>query len=165
MFRKEDRRSGSTRSAGRWAFAVLLVLVLGIWGVSQTLLPSDDDEREQLPYSEVKRLAQEEPERIEHLEFQPDERRIVVRFRAGTSADSSYPSDASAAAFERTLDEQGIAYSAEPGGESAWGSFLVYLVPFVLFFGFWIFLMRGMRKIDGEGGEREHAGEWWKRGG
>ena len=43
-----------------------------------------------------------------------------------------------------TLEAKGIAFDSEGIGGSSWG-FLIYLLPFVLFIGLWIFLMRRMQ--------------------
>jgi ATP-dependent Zn protease len=68
--------------------------------------------------------------------------------------------------FEELLDAQGIRYESRGSGDSAWWSILTYLLPFALFFGFWIFLMqrvqgkgRDGRKGDSEGEARGQAGE------
>ena len=158
MLRPEDRESGRRGHAGRWALLVLLAIVALIWLASETLLPADADEAE-IAYSEVKRLVVEAPETIERLEFRPDDRTIEVRFTDGTSAESAYPSETSAAQLERTLDEQGVEYTAEPGGNGTWWSFAVYLVPFALFFGFWIFLMR---RVERFGSRRGNGSEPWR---
>ncbi len=160
MLPPEDRESGRSRLRGALPLLILLAVVLGIWAVSQLVL-TDDAEPRVLAYSGVKRLAVEEPERIDHLRFQPSDRTIVVSFSDGTSAETAYPSDASAAAFEQTLDEQGIEYSSDSAGANAWWSFLVYLLPFLLFFGFWILLLRMNRGAR----PREDTGQWWRRAG
>jgi cell division protease FtsH len=62
----------------------------------------------------------------------------------GTNLETHYPSDLSALEFERLLDQQGIRHESRVSGDgdSAWWSILTYLFPFLLFMGFWVFLMR-----------------------
>jgi ATP-dependent Zn protease len=119
---------------------ILIVVVLAI-----TALPSvldDDPDRRGLPYSELKALVRESPEEIDSLVFRQDDLRIEVRMANGDEAETTYPSDASAATFEELLDEQGVAYSAEPSSEYSWWSFALYLLPFVLFIVCMFFLLR-----------------------
>jgi ATP-dependent Zn protease len=70
--------------------------------------------------------------------------------------EARYPSDASALEFEETLDAQGIRYESRASGGSGWWSILVYLLPFLLFMGFWVFVMRRAQEKDRD----RRRGEW-----
>ena len=61
--------------------------------------------------------------------------------RTATKIKVNYPSDQSQIEFQNLLEEKGVAFDSKGTGDSAWWSILTYLLPFVLFFGFWIFLM------------------------
>src|SRR5262249_12017469 len=53
----------------------------------------------------------------------------------------NYPSDQSAPVIERQLQQGKVNYDSKGIGSSPWWSILTSLLPFVLLFGFWIFLM------------------------
>jgi cell division protease FtsH len=120
------------------------VLVL-IYLASQTFLEGDGDE--DIAYSELKTLVRNQPDSIQEVVFEPESFGIEVRLRNGNQRDAHYPSDESQIAFEQLLDEQGVAYDSKGRGSSGWWPILTYVLPFVIFFGFWIFLMqRGQEK-------------------
>jgi cell division protease FtsH len=52
-----------------------------------------------------------------------------------------YPTDQSEYAIEHLLKTKGVTYNSKGVGSSPWWSILSSLLPFVLLFGFWIFLM------------------------
>jgi ATP-dependent Zn protease len=66
---------------------------------------------------------------------------LEIQLANGETRESHYPSEASALELERLLDDRGIPYKSTGSGDSAWWSILTYLLPFLLFFGFWIFMM------------------------
>ncbi len=53
----------------------------------------------------------------------------------------NYPSDVSALQVENLLKAENVTYDSKGKGSSAWWTILTSLLPFVLLFGFWIFLM------------------------
>jgi cell division protease FtsH len=59
----------------------------------------------------------------------------------GKKVKVNYPSDQAQIEFQQELQDKGIPFDSKGTGDSAWWSILTYLLPFVLFFGFWIFLM------------------------
>jgi cell division protease FtsH len=52
-----------------------------------------------------------------------------------------YASPQSEAALEKQMEAKGVAFNSKGIGSSPWWSILTGLLPFVLLFGFWIFLM------------------------
>jgi cell division protease FtsH len=89
--------------------------------------------------------------------FVPKPQVLEITFHDGRKLKTNYPSDASVPRLEELLEENGITHDSRGSGDSAWWSILTYLLPFVLFFGFWIFLMDRMkgsrwrrRSADGE---------------
>jgi ATP-dependent Zn protease len=115
------------------------VLVL-VYLASQTLLEGGGDE--DIGYSELKALVRSEPDNIREVVFEPGSLGIDVKLRNGGQRDAHYPSDESQIAFEELLDEQGVAYDSKGRGSSGWWSILTYVLPFLVFFAFWIFLIR-----------------------
>jgi cell division protease FtsH len=133
---------------GRWlrrGLFLLILIVLLVWLASQTLLPDGDDER-RIAYSDAKALVGGSPDDVARVLFEPKKNGLELRMTDGRILQTYYPVDESAVAFEELLDENAVAYDSRSRGDSAWWSFLTYLLPFVLFFGFWIFLMRSVQR-------------------
>ncbi len=140
-----------SRRFPRWSSALfpLVAIVLLVYLASQTLL-APGEERARLPYSDAKELVRDSPGEIEIVVFEPRSQRLEIDLRDGRRYESNYPSDASQLALEEELEEAGVRHDARASGDSAWWSFLTYLLPFVLFFGFWIFLMNRMKRGRGD---------------
>ncbi|HXV57678.1 MAG TPA: ATP-dependent metallopeptidase FtsH/Yme1/Tma family protein, partial [Gaiellaceae bacterium] len=129
----------------RSALFPLIVIVLLVYLASQTLLPQDEKE-EKHTYSELITLVQESPDQIEQVVFSPKGRSIEATLQAEGDSEPAawkvnYPSDQSQIEFQNLLEQQNVAFDSKGTGDNPWWSFLTYLLPFVLFFGFWIFLM------------------------
>ncbi len=123
----------------RSALFPLILIVLLVWLASHTLLPNRD-EHKKIAYSELINRVEADPELVDNLVFNPKSRSIEAEI-GNQKVKTNYPSDESQAAFQETLEAKGVAFDSKGTGESAWWSFLTYLLPFILFFGFWIFLM------------------------
>jgi cell division protease FtsH len=142
----------------------LVIIVLLVYLASQTLL-NDGDDGDEIAYSEAKTIVEERPHTVSNVVFHPRSKKLEMQLTSGGTLEARYPSDASALQFEELLDAKGIRYESRGSGDSAWWSILTYLLPFVLFFGFWIFLMqrgqgkrRDGRKGESEGESRDEAG-------
>ena len=59
----------------------------------------------------------------------------------GTKFTVYYASDQAQADLQKQLEEKNVAFDSKGIGTSAWWTILTSLLPFVLLFGFWIFLM------------------------
>jgi cell division protease FtsH len=127
------------------------VIVVLVYLASQTLLDQEGDGEQAIAYSELKQLVRTEPESITEVVFVPRRNGIDVRLANGETLEAHYPSDESQLAFEQLLEENDVAHDSRGTGESAWWSILTYLLPFVLFVGFWIFLMRQVQGRDDKG--------------
>jgi cell division protease FtsH len=136
---ERDQQPWWRRELGRALFP-LIIIVLIVYLAAQTLLPTDDGAAG-VTYRDAKRLIRETPEEIELATFRPKGRVLELTMEDGRQLETNYPSDESAVVLEELLDEGGVQYDSTGSGESAWWSILTYLLPFVLFFGFWIFLM------------------------
>jgi cell division protease FtsH len=123
----------------RSALFPLLIIVLLVWLASQTLLPNKD-ERQKIAYSELISKVETQPSSVQDLVFSPKGRGIEATV-ADAKVKTNYPSDESQAAFQSLLQEKGVAFDSKGTGESPWWSMLTWILPFLLFFGFWIFLM------------------------
>jgi cell division protease FtsH len=124
----------------RSAFFPLLVIVALAWLASETLR-GNDGKSEKMTYSEVREQVISEPTSIQKVTFDPKKHGINVEFGSGKKTSVHYPTDQSQEAFEKLLAEHGVTYDSKGTGSSAVWVLLSTLLPFVLLFGFWIFLM------------------------
>jgi cell division protease FtsH len=123
----------------------LIVIVLLVYLVSQTLLADKNGDRPAMTYSQFLDVVESQPELLDNVLFDPESRGIEAHLRNGQTQKVHYTTDESAFALEQSLRSHHISFDSKGGGDSAWWSILTYLLPFVLFFGFWIFLMRQVR--------------------
>jgi cell division protease FtsH len=129
----------------RSALFPLIVIVLLVYLASQTLIPRSD-EKTKITYSGLIQQVETNPETFkEPIVFNPKGRSIEAT-QSGTNGEATkykvnYPSDQAQIEFQNLLEEKGVEFDSKGTGDSAWWSILTYLLPFVLFFGFWIFLM------------------------
>ena len=136
--------------------------MLLVYLASQTLF--DDRPDDEIAYSEAKAIAEDRPTTVENASSSRARRSSRWSSPTAASLEARYPSDLSALEFERALDEQGIRHESRAGGGgTAWFSILAYLLPFVLFMGFWVYLMSRHqgKAADRRRGESEadHRGE------
>ncbi len=125
----------------RSAFFPLLVIVALAWLASETLR-GDNSKQRKVTYSEVRSQVVNNPSSIEEVIFDPKKHGITVKYREDNQkAKVNYPTDQSQEAFEQLLAEHGVMYDSKGTGSSAIWVLLSTLLPFVLLFGFWIFLM------------------------
>jgi cell division protease FtsH len=125
----------------RSALFPLIVIVLLVYLASQTLLPKNEEETK-ITYSQLIQQVETNPDQYEQVTFSPKGRSIeAVERGTGDKIKVNYPSDEAQIEFQNLLEEQGVLFDSKGTGDSAWWSILTYLLPFVLFFGFWIFLM------------------------
>jgi cell division protease FtsH len=122
----------------RSALFPLIVIVLLVYLASQTLIPRRDAQRK-VTYSEFINLV--EAGKVNEAKFTPTRQQIDGTLVGGDKVKVNYPSDLSAHDVEVKLREEGITYDSKGKGTSAWWTILTSLLPFVLLFGFWIFLM------------------------
>ncbi|MGH3007346.1 MAG: ATP-dependent zinc metalloprotease FtsH, partial [Gaiellaceae bacterium] len=130
----------------RSALFPLIVIVLLVYLASRTLLPQEE-EGPKMTYYQLQQAVEENPDQFQQVVFSPKGRSIEAVYTdpERPKAKVNYPSDQSQIEFENLLAQQGINFDSKGTGESAWWSFLTYLLPFVLFLGFWIFLMNQMQ--------------------
>jgi cell division protease FtsH len=125
----------------RSALFPLIVIVLLVYLASQTLLPGRSDQTQKITTSQLIDLVQNEPLSIESVLFTPKSHSIEAKLKSGKKYKVNYASDEAQIEFQQELENHDIVFDSKGTGDSAWWSILTYLLPFVLFFGFWIFLM------------------------
>jgi cell division protease FtsH len=125
----------------RSALFPLIVIVLLVFLASRTLLPGGSNDTQKMTYSQLIERVQDSPETIQSVTFVPKSREIQATLSDEKKVKVNYPSDESQIEFQNELETHGVAFDSKGTGDSAWWSILTYLLPFLLFFGFWIFLM------------------------
>jgi cell division protease FtsH len=124
----------------RSALFPLLIIILLVYLASQTLLPRSDSARK-VTYSQLITAVENEGQSaVQEVVFKPKSREIEAILH-GDKVKVNYPSDQSQIEFQNLLEQKGITFDSKGIGDSPWWSILSYLFPFLLLFGFWIFLM------------------------
>jgi cell division protease FtsH len=127
----------------RSALFPLIVIVLLVFLASRTLLPGGSNDTQKMTYSQLITKVETDPTSIKSVLFVPKSREIQAELSDGSKVKVNYPTDQSQFAFQEALQDAStpISFDSKGTGDSAWWSILTYLLPFLLFFGFWIFLM------------------------
>jgi cell division protease FtsH len=121
----------------RSALFPLFVIVLLVYLASQTLIPHKSN-GVQKTLSEVKQDIS--ASKVSDVMFNPSKRQLTGK-DDGKNFSVHYPSDQSAPVIEALLTKNNVQYDSKGTGSWSWISFFTSLLPFVLLFGFWIFLM------------------------
>jgi cell division protease FtsH len=121
------------------AFPILLVVILAF--VAQRVM-SDQSGPEPPSYNQF--LAQIEKGEIEKVTINTKDNTLDVDERNGESFSTGYPSNTEQS-LQNSLEKNGVKFDVKGTGGSSLLSLLTYILPFVLFFGFWIFLMNQMQ--------------------
>jgi cell division protease FtsH len=123
------------------AFPILIVVVLAFF--AQRLI-SPGSSTETPDYNTfVQRVDQGQ---IESVTWNTKDNTLNVKQTDGTSYDESYPdSDSAQAELLNNLQQHNVKTEIKGKGGSSLLSLLTYILPFLLFFAFWIFLMNQMQ--------------------
>jgi cell division protease FtsH len=121
----------------RSALFPLFVIVLLVYLASQTLIPHKSN-GVKVTYSQFKQDAK--AGKVVDVTFNPSKRQITGK-DDNKDFSVNYPADQSVPQLENLLDKAHVTYNSKGTGSWSWISFFTSLLPFVLLFGFWIFLM------------------------
>jgi cell division protease FtsH len=132
----------------RSALFPLVIIAALVWLALQTL-GGNSQKTEKITYSTaLQRIEQCDPAarskcQIEEVVFNPNKHELKLTFKGTEKRDATvhYPSEQSVPVIEKTLEDHGVTFDSKGVGSSPWWSILTSLLPFVLLFGFWIFLM------------------------
>jgi cell division protease FtsH len=128
----------------RSALFPLVIIAALVWLALQTL-GGHGTKSEKLTLSDVQtKIEACQPGgscEIKEAVFNPNKHELKVQLDTGKNAVVHYPSDQSAPGLEKLLYDHGVPFDSKGTGSSPWWSVLTSLLPFVLLFGFWIFLM------------------------
>ena len=129
------------------AFPILLVVILAF--VAQKMI-SKESASEPPTYNQL--IAQKSDGgliatgKIEEVTIDTEDNKLDVKEKGedGKSWTTGYPPNTEQS-LVNLLDENSVTTKVKPKGGSGWLSLLTYVLPFVLFLGFWIFLMNQMQ--------------------
>jgi cell division protease FtsH len=130
----------------RSALFPLVIIAALVWLALQTL-GGHGQKSERVTYSQVYNqiLQCNEPSGngcpIQEVVFSPNKQQLNVKYEDGKKANVHYPSDQVVPDLQKALHDHGVLFDSKGTGSSPWWSILTSLLPFVLLFGFWIFLM------------------------
>jgi cell division protease FtsH len=124
----------------RSAFFPLLVIAALAWLASETLR-GDDEKVEKATYSDLIQRVESNPRSIEKVTFDPKKNSIKAELTSDNVVKVNYPTDQSQENFEQKLLDNNVPFDSKGKGSSALWVLLSTLLPFILLFGFWIFLM------------------------
>ena len=122
----------------RSALFPLFVIVLLVYLASQTLIPHGKN-TEKLTLSEFTTKVKEH--QVDSAEFNPSKRAVTFKLTDGKKGTVHYPSDQNAPVLTNLLQDNNVTYDSKGTGNWSWIGFFTSLLPFVLLFAFWIFLM------------------------
>jgi cell division protease FtsH len=129
----------------RSALFPLIVIVLLVYLASRTLM--DQPAKEKVTYSQLQQRVAGDSDSIDTIVANPNKQELAVQLKPtggeekGEKFKVAYPSPESLRDFESKIRAENINFDSKSVGGSPWWSLLTSLLPFVLLFGFWIFLM------------------------
>ncbi len=123
------------------AFPILIVIVLAFF--AQRLI--SPGEREDPPtYNEFLAQIENDPDSIQSVTLSPKTQTAKVVETNEEEYSTGYPPNTEES-LVNTLQRNDIETDVESTGGSSFLNILTYILPFLLFFGFWIFLMNQMQ--------------------
>jgi ATP-dependent Zn protease len=134
-----------TRERGWQTYLFPLVIIAAlVWLGAQTI--GGDSKGDRVPFSDALTMVRQSSGGIVRATFRPSTHEVEFRFSSGRRDKTVYPVDQSAFELQQLLEEKGIPFDAKrPGSGPVW-SLLTALLPFVLLIGFWLLLMRNVRR-------------------
>jgi cell division protease FtsH len=124
----------------RSALFPLIVIVLLVYLASQTLMRGGD----KAPKTTLSGLIQQvksDPSQFKGVNFDPNKQKVSYELQSGTKGSVNYPTPQAQIQLQNLLEKNNVEFDSKGVGSSPWWSILTSLLPFVLLFGFWIFLM------------------------
>ena len=129
----------------RSALFPLVIIAALVWLALQTLGGHSSAQSSKLTLSQVQQKIDtcdtSPPCAFQELVFTPNKNQLNYTLADGKKGSVHYPSDQSAADLQAAMNKHGVPFDSKGVGSSPWWSILTSLLPFVLLFGFWIFLM------------------------
>ncbi|MQA73860.1 MAG: ATP-dependent zinc metalloprotease FtsH [Solirubrobacterales bacterium] len=123
------------------AFPILIVIVLAFF--AQRLISPGDSE-ETPTFTEFESQVKNAPTSIDSVTFEQKDHTLTVAKSDGSEYSVGYLPEQELE-LTNTLGQNEIETKIEGTGGSSFLSILTYVLPFLLFFGFWLFLMNQMQ--------------------
>jgi cell division protease FtsH len=123
----------------RSALFPLVIIAALVWLALQTLGTHSSKTVSHSTYDFIKQV-QTAPNTVQDVSIDPNKQSITATV-SGTKWSLHYASPQSEATIEDYMTKEGVDFNSKGVGTSPWWSILTGLLPFVLLFGFWIFLM------------------------
>jgi cell division protease FtsH len=123
----------------RSALFPLVIIAALVWLALQTLGTHGSKTVSHSTYDFI-RQVQTAPRSVQDVSIDPNKQSITATV-SGTKWSLHYASPQSEATIEKYMTAGGVDFNSKGVGSSPWWSILTGLLPFVLLFGFWIFLM------------------------
>jgi cell division protease FtsH len=123
----------------RSALFPLIIIAALVWLALQTL-GSHGTKTTQWTTARLYGEIRNQPSAVHDVTIDPNKQSITATVD-GQSVSVHYATAESEAALEKTMLAQQVDFNSKGVGTSPWWSILTSLLPFVLLFGFWIFLM------------------------
>ncbi|HKB93667.1 MAG TPA: hypothetical protein VKC62_05485, partial [Gaiellaceae bacterium] len=125
----------------RSALFPLIIIAALVWLALQTL-GGHGTKTTQATTSYVYSMIRDRPHAIRGpVTIDPTKQSISLTTKAGEHFSVHYASPQAEAAVEQLMQKHNVSFNSKGVGSSPWWSILTSLLPFVLLFGFWIFLM------------------------
>jgi cell division protease FtsH len=123
----------------RSALFPLVIIAALVWLALQTL---GTHSTKSVPFTTYQFIhaVQKQPNTVQNVVIDPNKQSITATVGSQRIA-INYGSPNSEAAIENYMTNNGVNFNSKGIGSSPWWSILTGLLPFVLLFGFWIFLM------------------------
>jgi cell division protease FtsH len=124
----------------RSALFPLIIIAALVWLALQTL-GSHGPKVSKQTTSWVYQQVRDNPGSINEVKIDPGKQSLTLVDQAGKHYSVHYASPEAEANLEQLMQSKGVTFDSKGVGSSPWWSILTSLLPFVLLFGFWIFLM------------------------
>jgi cell division protease FtsH len=125
----------------RSALFPLVIIAALVWLALQTL-GGNGQKVVKRTTSQVIQQIEQRPTSIDKVVISPNKHEFTVEQTGGLpKIKVHYATDQAEAAVEQKMLENHVEFDSKGTGSSPWWSILTSLLPFVLLFGFWIFLM------------------------
>jgi cell division protease FtsH len=124
----------------RSALFPLIIIAALVWLALQTL-GSHGPKVSKQTTSWVYQQVRDNPGSINEIKIDPGKQSLTLVDQAGKHYSVHYASEQAEANLEKLMQDKGVTFDSKGVGSSPWWSILTSLLPFVLLFGFWIFLM------------------------
>ncbi len=123
----------------RSALFPLVIIAALVWLALQTL-GGHGTKNTPFTTSQFIQAVKMQPASVQDVVIDPNHQSVTATV-GGNHVSINYASPNSEAALEKTMEANGVGFNSKGIGGSPWWSILTSLLPFVLLFGFWIFLM------------------------